>query len=88
VKALGFTNQVWDVHVYGDVPQCIEVTALTREAAVARVVTDILARLTFDAQLQNPDADSETPCTPVGEHKAKSRPESSPTPGGEGKAKP
>jgi hypothetical protein len=88
VKGLGFTNQVWEVHIYGDVPQCIEVNAPTREAAINRVLTDILARLEFDAQVQNPDAEPETPCTPIGEHKAKSRPGSTPTPGGEGKAKP
>lgn len=81
-------NQVWEVHIYGDVPQCMEVSAATREAAISRVLSDILARLEFKAEVQNPDAERETPCTPVGEQKANSRPGSTPTPGGEEKAKP
>ena len=54
MKGLGFTNQVWDVHIYGDVPQCIEVTAPTREAAINRVLSVVLARLEFKAEVQNP----------------------------------
>lgn len=81
-------DQVWEVHVYGEVPECFEVHAPTREAALSRVVTDILNRLDFKAEIQNPDAESETPCTPVGEHKAKTAAGSAPTPAGEGKAKP
>jgi hypothetical protein len=80
-------NKVWEVYVYGDVPQCMEITAPTREAAINRAFSEIFNRLEMQAEVKTGEGNCETPSTPVGEQKAKSRPGSGPTPAGEGKEK-
>jgi len=59
-------KKMWEVHVYGDVPQCLELPAETPEAAVNEALQAVIDRLEFKAYLQgSAQATEEGPCEPV-----------------------
>ena len=49
-------KKMWEVHIYGEVPQCLLVPAATAEQAVNDALADVLDRLEFKAFPEGGDA--------------------------------
>jgi hypothetical protein len=60
-------KKMWEVYIYGEVPQCLEVPADTSEAAAAFALDDVINRLEFKPFAKGSDeARKDVPCQPVG----------------------